>query len=651
MILKRINISLTCILIVTTTCIIKLNAQITGPAFTRDPVLIEQDTAGGPHHSRLTFERLLSSFQWNFTHRTSFFSERWFLMLDEQFRSTLIRTDRNFLKDQQELRMLAGHRITDRFDIRMQGSSLFLSDDQITGLNDAGINSAHGGFGYVLYPGLTLAPLIGYVSDRQADRTDKGLSYLARLQGSDLELMDEFFMHIDAQYLLNKVDPRETAQHYVYLSADREFEGQTYAGFRTYYTSSRREFYFPADQPTQDIYMILTNIDRRNDRRIGTSGEMQYEINPSLIGRFTAALDWRNVTRGYHYQQTVVPSQYLYDTAVDEFMINLQLSMRYYLGRTLTGFTYISYSERAEEHTVSGIPSSIPPVFYERRIENEFIKNNISKRTTVGTYGNIRMHAAHRFLYSGSASILRYDTPSTLNFDDRDELRIFSTLGTEHDIGRYVKLRLGIDLTYSHIVYLKAQRSANNNKNRVLRFIPSVTYSPFPWLTTTNGFEVLANYTVYDFEDVVSNLRSLSYRQVGWLDSTRVNLSKSTSLSVFSQYRRYERGELQWKGFSERPVTSFEELTLIAMLRYELFDGDVAFAGGIRYFRQDRYRYEVRDRIFETRFINSGPICSVYWRIGRKYLLKLNGWYERQSRDGRTLISIPNLSVDINTRF
>jgi hypothetical protein len=645
------QIFLVCIPVLTILCASDSNAQIGSTIFTRESAAAEPDTAGGPHHSRLTFERLLSSYQWNFTHRTSFLSERWFLTLDEQFRSTLIRTDRNFLKDQQELRMIGGHRFTDRFDIRVQASSLFLSDDQITGLNDAGINSAHGGFGYLLYPGLTFAPFIGYVSDRQADRTDKGLSYLARLQGSDLELLNDFYMNVDAQYLLNKVDPRETTQHFIYLSADRAFDGQTYAGFRTYYTSSRREFYFPADQPTQNVFMSLTNIDRRNEHRIGTSGEMQYEINPTLIGRFTTTLDWRNVTRGYYYQQTIVPSQYLYDTAVDEFMINVQLSLRYYLGRTLTGYSYISYGERSEEHTIGTVPSSIPPIFYERRTESEFIKNNVSKRTTLGTYGNIRMHAAHRFTYSGSASILRYDTPSPLNYDDRDELRVFASFGTIHDIGRYVTLRLGIDLMFSHIVYLKAQRSANNNKNRVLRFMPSVTYTPFSWLSTTNAFEVLANYTVYDFEDVVSNLRSLSYRQMGWLDSTRVTLSESTSLSIFSQYRRYERGELQWREFSERPITSFEELTLIATLQYELFGGNIAFAGGIRYFRQDRYRYEIRDRIFETRLSNSGPICSVYWRVGRKYLLKLSGWYERQFRDGQTSVSIPNLSVDINARF
>ncbi len=626
-------------------------SQIGAPLTVYEPDPAETDTLDGPHRSRLSFERLLSSYQWNLTHRTYIRTDRWFLLFDERFKSTLIRTDRNFLKDQQEMRIQGGRNITEKLDVRINASSLFLSDNQITGLNDAAINSAHGGFGYSLYPGLVFSPHIGYMSDRQSDRTDKGISYLARLQGTDLEPMEALHMHIDAQYFLNKIDPRETSQHFLYVSGDREFEGQTYAGFRSYYTSSRREFYFPADQPTQNIFAALMNIDRRLDRRTGFSGELQYELNPSLIGRFSTHLDSRTVTRDYAYKQTSIPSLYLFNTAVDEFTINLQVSMRYYLGNTFNGFTYMTYAERSEEHSVGSTPQVIPQVFYERRVESEFIKNNITRRTMLGTFGNIRMHRNHRISFSGSASIFRYDTPSPQNYDDRDELRIFGNIVSRHDLNRYVTLQLNMDLMFNHIVYLRSQRSANNNKNRVLRFSPSVTYSPVDWITSTNAFEVLANYTVYDFEDRLLASRSLSYRQMGWLDSTRVHLSESISLSMFSHYRRFERGELRWADFSERPVTSFEELTVIVGIRYELNGGDVAFTGGIRYFRQDRYRFERSDRIFETRFSNSGPVCMIYWKFGRTYLLTINGWYERQFRDGDHVSSIPNISVDIHARF
>jgi hypothetical protein len=625
-------------------------AQITDPGGFDQYLLVVPDTVDTPHYSSLSFERLLSSYQWSLAHRTNYANRQWFLTVDERFRSSLIQTDRKFIKDQQELTLFAGRRINDRVDVRVSGSSLFLSDNQITGLNDAAISRAYAGIGFSPFVNITFAPYLGYTVDRQAERIDRGLSYRAHVRGTNIEYA-ETFLNIDGQFSLQNVDPRTTANHFIHIDIDREFAAQTFMNVQSYYMFSRREFYFPADDVTEDLFNVTMNIDQRFDRRIGTAGEIQYALRNNLIGVISTSIDWRTVTRGFYYQPTTPFTSYLFDTSVDELSLNIRLGFRYSFGDRFSGTGHLTYSERSEEHRLVSVDTGIPPTFVENRAASEFIKNNFSKRTVLATQGNLRLARRHYLMFAGSSSILRYDTPSPQNFDDRDELRLLLFTGTRHDLTRYLTLNFSVDLIMTHIVYLRAQRSANNNWNRVLRFTPAITYSPIDWFQTTNAFEVLANYTVYDFEDILTNVRSLSYRQMGWIDSTRVQVTENTRFNFYSHYRRYERGELRWSSFSERPLHSFEELTVIATIRYDIPHRSIAFAGGIRYFNRDRYRYNLREREFETQVRNIGPTCYIYWNIDNRLLLTLQGWYEMQFRDSVYYSSIPNLSIDIGARF
>jgi len=631
-------------------CVLYTEAQIPDTTALPRDVLVVTDTLTKPHSTTLSFERLLSSYQWNLNHQTNYANHRWFLMVDENFRSGLIRTDRQFIKDQQELRVLGGRRVSDRVDVRVLGSSLFLSDNRITGLHDTGISDIHGGVGYIPFDNVSVVPYVGYTIDRQAEKTDYGWSYLARLRGEDVEFA-ETFLNIDGQFSLQRVDPRTTASHYINVDIDRQFDEQTSVYVQSYYTYSRREFYFPADDVTRDNFNVAMNIDQRFDRRFGTAGEVQYAVRDNIFGVVSTSIDWRTVTRDYFYQPTVPVSSYLFGTSVDEFSLNVRLGLQYFFGERFTGSSHLIYSERSEEHRLSDVDDTIPTSFVEERAESEFRKNNISQRTSLATRGTIRLAQGHRFRFAGSTSILRYDTPSPLSFDDRDELRILINAGTHHELNRYLTLDISADVVLAHVVYLQAQRSANNNWNRVLRLTPSLTFEPFDWLKTTNAFEVMANYTVYDFEDMLTNLRSLSYRQVGWIDSTRVQLTENTRFDFFSHYRRYERGELRWNAFAERPLHSFEEVTLIASLRYDVRPGSIAFAGGIRYFNRNRYRYNQHEREFESQLRNVGPTCYVFWDIDQRVRLTIQGWYELQFRDRDHTATIPNMSIDIGARF
>jgi hypothetical protein len=253
------------------------------------------------------------------------------------------------------------------------------------------------------------------------------------------------------------------------------------------------------------------------------------------------------------------------------------------------------------------------------------------RRTALSGSVGFPLSPSDRMMLAGAASILRYDTPSALNVEDRDELLIAASIGTFHRLSRVLDAGISLDGSLNHIVYLLKERSANNNINRVLRISPRLLWRPGEGFASMNAFEVLANYTVYDYELEASSVKSYSYRQFSWLDSTSVRLSSRVTLDLFAYLKLYERGQLNWEDFTERPENAFNDQTFSGQFRFDAWAGAV-FAIGARYFSQTRYNYEKGVKQVASRLHSIGPTCVLYWNAGRFGELVLRGWYEKRTQ-------------------
>jgi hypothetical protein len=201
-----------------------------------------------------------------------------------------------------------------------------------------------------------------------------------------------------------------------------------------------------------------------------------------------------------------------------------------------------------------------------------------------------------------------------------------------------------VDAALSHLVYLSGLQSANNTWNRILRLRPRVTYTPEAWLLSVNTAEVLANYTVYDFEEQIQSVRSYSFRQASWTDSTSIQISNSVGFLFYGNLRVYERGVLKWKEFRERPESFFIEESYWPQLTLSVTD-HLLMGVGYRYFSQTRFRYEGRERKFDRRLSNAGPTVTLAWygRQGGRVLLE--GWRETQTTNVGPSRSYSNFSL------
>jgi hypothetical protein len=158
--------------------------------------------------------------------------------------------------------------------------------------------------------------------------------------------------------------------------------------------------------------------------------------------------------------------------------------------------------------------------------------------------------------------------------------------------------------------------------------------------------DVLANYTVYDFETQLAQARSFSYRQWAWIDSTAVQLSRRVGLDFFAYLKLYERGQLTWNEFVERPENRVIDRTVSLDLRFSPAPLTI-FRVGVRYFSQSRYQYESGARVPSSFLSSVGPTCGIAWEPATHTRLVLNGWYERRKQPDGNIRGLSTLTVTI----
>jgi hypothetical protein len=285
-------------------------------------------------------------------------------------------------------------------------------------------------------------------------------------------------------------------------------------------------------------------------------------------------------------------------------------------------------------------------ILHSERNRQEQTKDNLARRIVLAGSFAFPLSFTDRCYVEASANMLRYDTPSDDNLEDRDELLIAMSVSTSHRVNRFLEVGLRLDGTLSHLVYLLKERSANNNINRVLRLAPTTVIRPASWCTSFNTFEVLANYTVYDFEEQATLARSFSYRQFGWLDSTAIDFTRRIGMDIFSYIKTYERGLFRWKEFTERPENSFIDRTFAAQLRFAP-GPSVTFAVGVKYFSQSRYVYVPAAKQLDSFISSVGPTCAIAWDIGLHSRLTFRGWYERRKQEETGIQSLASMTMNL----
>jgi hypothetical protein len=511
--------------------------------------------------------------------------------------------------------------------IRAHWSSLVFSDDKAVGLSNASGHSLLGGIDFQPLPFLTLTPLLGYRWDNQGEIRERGPSYTLGAELRQVESEGYRFTG-GGQIHQDLLDQRTLGNHYGRLGVEKSFSGRSRDSLELGYYRLRREFYSLTD----------STIESRQDNLFSVTNLLEYQVERNVLATLYVSVASRELNKDIRAMPGAPERPDRFDTRIEEFRLDATAQVDFAPPGPddLGGYLRMGFTERDERHRAIE-PETLTPaleVLFNQRSRQEESKDNLAKRTSLSGFLSAPLSRSDRMTLSGGASILRYDTPSLQNVEERDELLVAALVATDHRVSSVLDLGVRLEGTMTHVVYLLKERSANNNINRVLRLAPRTLFRPSRWFTTANAFEVLANYTVYDFEEQVASVRSFSYRQFSWLDSTVIQLTGRIGLHLSIFLKLYERGQLNWDEFEERPENAFADETLGLQLRFAAGAGTV-FALGWQYFSQSRYAFEGGERVLSGFQRSTGPMCALIYDAAARGRVYFRGWLEhRRQMDG-----------------
>jgi hypothetical protein len=591
----------------------------------------------------LLFDNSFNTYHWNGGASYQNFFGPLFCSLNEQFLSSVIRTDRTYITDQEQFDLVLRRRISTLFSGIIKTSAFILSDDRSINLGKTSTESMYGGVEYRPMFQFLLEPLIGVDLDRQTDQTDKGISYILN---TSLDTVDYngYKTALAGKWKYDQIIPRRADTRNLFLTIDKNFFEETRNSLQIFYSYLRRDIYIPADLSIQQRYNVVYNIESRKEDLLGFVDTLGYTVNDRMFISVTGTMSGREIGRETLLQNIGNPEESSLPTTVDEFQLESSARVDYRPFDIIHTWLRFDYIERDERHTL-GNPG-VDILTFNTFTQEEERKNNHSRRT--GLAGNISFDFSrdNSLSLSGSGNLLRYDTPSLENDDDRDELWYVFNLNGVHRINRYLVARIAGDVNMMHLVYIASTRSANNTWNRIIRLAPSLDYAPSNTFMTSNVFEVLANYTAYDYEFLSSPIQSFAYRQFSWHDSSSYALTRKIMFVWLHQIKFYEQGQLQWNDFSERPVNYFEDKLYTLSVRYTV-RSSLLFSVGFRYFSQLRYSYQDSQRYIDHFLRSIGPSTEIEWIPDEYASFSLKGWYETQHQTGEPDRAFANMSMNL----
>jgi len=566
--------------------------------------------------------------------------------INENYNTTYIRTSGASTRDEHVFSATGYYDMSSYYNLGLNIDNDIYSDSRQIEINQASLSSL------VLFSQinpldkLSIAPFAGYENNRQVGENDYGAVYGGEGILNNFTTSD-FILFSQVKFKNEDISPRKNTLRYFNFAAADSFSSDFRNKVNFQYFQNRKDFYYQADSITAAQFSVSNNIQSRIETINVLEDSLTYNrflnmFSLDLAGRYT----FRTIDRDTRYRTLVNQSASSFDTKVDETKLELE-STTSYNEENFYGALRFTYSERDEKHLTKDFAGSIRS-FYDERYDLESMKNNIAQRLSLSFMGGIKLSTTDLLYFSLYQNKLRYDTPSLDNYDDRDELLSIIRIKYIKELNPFFDVFVNLEGTVNHIVYIYAQESSNNNINRIIKLSTGGTYTGAN-VSSTNSFEVSANYTVYDFEDLVPNYRSYSFRQFTALDSSRVKLTNRVDLVHYGYVKLSEQGDLKWASFSTHPTRFLEEIYSIPKLVF--YYNQSAISLGLRIYSLNTYSYQELVKILDSRYLSVAPLTEFSLILGKSLYLNLLGWYEFVSTSTQTDKQQANLSMNVKWNF
>lgn len=541
----------------------------------------------------------------------------------EDFKSSYIRGTESTIRDEQHLDLAFSRNFSKKFNLGVTANNSILSDNRLLGINQSSISAASLFTKYSPFERIIFAPFAGYANNRQIEENDYGLLYGLESEIEGIDLSD-FKIDSELRFRNEEISPRRNLIRYYNLLLSNSFERGVMNSLNFRYGLNRKDFYFEADSITSSQFNVTNNIQSRIEDSYLLMDRFYFDQFLDVLSLdLSGLLNFRNIDRNTRSRSIDVQSASLFDTKIEELRLEFDATTRFF-SDFFDGAFRINIAERDEKHQPKRF-EGINETFFEERKEIEEQKNNNSTRTSLSMFGDFKFSKSDLLSLSLYHSKLKYDTPSNLNDDDRDEILSILRLRYSKKLSPFFTAFANLEGTYGHTVYIFAGRSSNNNVNRIIRLKTGGQFINSKF-SSYNSFEVSSNYTVYDFEDLTSNFQSYSFRQFTAVDSSSLLLSKRLVLFAYGYIKLSEQGDFNWISFSERPTRYLQEIYIEPRFIFQLKKSSLSV--GVRFFSLNTFNYDGNTKKLDTEYTSIGPIAVINLNLWNNLSLLFNGFYE-----------------------
>ncbi|MEZ4700694.1 MAG: hypothetical protein R2834_10225 [Rhodothermales bacterium] len=520
-------------------------------------------------------------------------------------------------------------------------------------------------------PWLSLEPSLGLTLDQRPGALNSaGFSPLRRdagpLFGGSFRLtpgeIEGYRIRLESDANLQLITPRRGRQLHVNGSMERFFD-QTRFATRLTYSNIRRDAYQSVSFLNRDAAAVAApeTIEATTSDTLAAGIDLSAPIAPRLTLAGSVDLGANNrLVRSYR-----TPDDALYfDTDFHRRSIDIETGLRYDAPALHSSLT-LSIGAETEARTLAN-RDDLPPAQAAQKgslLEQADYDQNFY---TLQLRNQATLSRRLGLILEGTATILRHDTPE-INQDDRDEVFFNGQAGFQYQISRALQADVRMLGTFYHTVYLKAQRSAENNIQRSLRLRPSLTWSPSPATKAQLSSEVRATYTVDDFVLEGRRATDQSARELRYDGSFEQDLGRHLRLLADGTLSDLRLGRFLQDRFAEIPFDTLRTYggrlriqtgrRLVAQLGFRFFvRTDYDRATTVRYRRLDEAGRILRDEqgaVLRTtvtrpgrRWIEQvGPTTAIDWRMTSGGSLRFEGWVNWQRIRYRLYGDLPEESA------
>jgi hypothetical protein len=309
----------------------------------------------------------------------------------------------------------------------------------------------------------------------------------------------------------------------------------------------------------------------------------------------------------------------------------------------------LAFQQTNDKYSISN-SSNIPPIEELNWKNSESQRNFIEATTRLFTGFIWNLSSLDTLNINFSVSLLRRDTPSELNDNDRDIFNLLTDVSYTHKFSPLLYSNITFGTYHTHIVNLKSKKSAGNNWVRIFRLSPKISFNTTKFIMNPQ-FEVLAIYTIYDFEHILSGTSGNSKRQINYRDSIQFVFSKNFSLNTYLFFRYYEYGILFWDNFAESPESGNFEQFNKAIFYYKFNDKFLCGIGARYYKLKEKYLLTMYTDPVKNDNSSISPEINFKIKFDNSSELYLEGWYEFQNLKGLGKREIPNIFLSTTIWF